>query len=233
MEPTSGTVGEEVKYGGLSWSKYDPKEKIYRLIKSGARVLDVGCATGVFGKALKKNKNCIVHGIEINKNAASCAAQNIDAVYNFDLNDIDKSLCQGGLHLQKFDYITFIDCLEHCVNPQHVLEQLKELLSPGALVIVSLPNIANYKIRLDLLLGRFRYKEYGIMDETHLRFFTLETAGELIRKAGFSIVDIMHTAEVKKHWRWLPRTLVAVQFIIVAKLDDIEAGEISSPVSPI
>lgn len=211
------TIHKDVKYGGSSWSKDDPKEQVYLFIKNGTKVLDMGCSTGVFGKKLREEKGCVVHGVELDGNAASYAAENLDAAYNNNLDDIGQWLHRSELRRHKFDYITLIDCLEHCVRPQQILVAIKELLTPAGQIIVSLPNVANYKIRSNLLFGYFNYEKYGIMDETHLRFFTLETSTDLVAKAGYKVQDVLHTTGVKKRWRWLPKTLIATQFIVIAR----------------
>lgn len=215
MEKTS--LYEDVKYGGTAWHRDDPKEQVYPLITKGSKVLDMGCSTGALGKRLKEEKNCIVHGVEIDGKAAAYAEDNLDAVYNENLDEIEKWLHRSGLASHRFDFITLTDCLEHCIRPQQILLIIKELLTPAGQVIVSLPNIANYKIRRNLLLGRFNYEKYGIMDETHLRFFTFETSKDLLAKAGFKIIDVLHTTGVKRRWRWLPKTLIATQFIVIAR----------------
>lgn len=208
---------KHVKYGGTTWHKDDPKEQVYHLINNGAKVLDVGCSTGALGKRLRAEKRCIVHGVEIDRDAAAYAVESLDAVYNENLDEIEKWLHPSGLSRHKFDYITITDCLEHCVRPQQILSALKELLTTSGQIIVSLPNVANYKIRSNLLMGRFNYEKYGIMDETHLRFYTLETSKDLVARAGYRVIDVLHTTGVKKRWRWLPRTLIATQFIVIAR----------------
>lgn len=208
---------ENVKYGGTTWHRDDPKEQIYPIIKTGAKVLDMGCSTGALGKRLREEKGCIVHGVEIDGDAAAYAAENLDAAYNENLDDIEKWQHRSGLSRHKFDYITLTDCLEHCVRPQQILSALKELFTPSGQIIVSLPNVANYKIRSKLLFGDFNYEKYGIMDETHLRFFTLDSSRDLLERAGYRVTDILHTTGVKKRWRWLPRTLIATQFIVIAR----------------
>ncbi len=89
-----------------------------------------------------------------------------------------------------FDVIVLADVLEHLVDPLLVLIRLRDHLKTGGEIIVSLPNVSCYNMRLGLLLGQFNYRDYGVLDSTHLRFFTKRTAKCLVRDAGFQIVKI-------------------------------------------
>jgi len=95
--------------------------------------------------------------------------------------------------LGQFDAIVFGDVLEHLRNPRSVLEQLSKLLKPGGRILISLPNVANIWVRLNLLFGRFNYTRVGIFDESHLRFFTLKTAKELAADAGLDVISASAT----------------------------------------
>ncbi|PYT05283.1 MAG: glycosyltransferase/methyltransferase, partial [Acidobacteria bacterium] len=89
----------------------------------------------------------------------------------------------------QYDAIIFGDVLEHLHNPGVVLEKLSRLLKPGGKILLSLPNIANIWIRISLLMGRFNYSRLGILDETHLRFFTLKTAKQLATDSGLDVIS--------------------------------------------
>jgi hypothetical protein len=109
--------------------------------------------------------------------------------------------------------------LEHLVNPEQVLRQVRELLSPGGRVLVCVPNIAHLRIRLKLLFGRFEYESTGIMDMTHLRFYTYSTARRLIESAGFRIQSYhpMVGGGALSHWfRRMFHTLFAGNMLFVA-----------------
>ena len=93
----------------------------------------------------------------------------------------------GGLG--RYDAIVFGDVLEHLRNPRAVLERLSGLLKPGGKVLISLPNVANIWVRLNLLMGRFNYGRVGILDESHLRFFTLKTAKQLAMDSGLDVIS--------------------------------------------
>jgi len=91
--------------------------------------------------------------------------------------------------LRRYDAVIFGDVLEHMRNPQAVLQKLSALLKPGGKILISLPNVANIWVRINLLLGRFNYSRVGILDETHLRFFTLKTAKQLAVDSGLDVVS--------------------------------------------
>ncbi len=112
------------------------------------------------------------------------------------------------------------DILEHLIDPLGVLKKLAHFLKPGGKVIVSLPNIAFFMERWQILLGKFDYKDSGIMDNTHLRFFNRQRAIELVQKAGFQIVKTDHSRLGKLGWfPYLPNFL-GVQILIWGRKDN-------------
>lgn len=151
------------------------------------KILDVGCATGFLARELKKEGHQVV-GIEVDKEAAKEAKKYCSKI-------IVDSAESGKIKFKKeyFDVIILGDILEHLKEPLLVLSKYKEYLKPGGLIISSTGNIANWHVRLNLLFGRFEYKEKGILDKTHLRFYTKKTFKKLMRDAGLKIVDIKAT----------------------------------------
>ncbi len=156
--------------------------KIYRLIPDGARVLDIGCHTGGFGRMLK-HKGCVVTGMEINVQAAEQAKQVIDQVVT---GNVEEDAPWKQLS-NAFDVICFLDVLEHCREPEKVLRAGQKRLVPGGFILCSIPNVAHWTIRKSLFLGRFDYEPRGILDETHLRFFTVDSARRLLMGSGYRI----------------------------------------------
>jgi 2-polyprenyl-3-methyl-5-hydroxy-6-metoxy-1,4-benzoquinol methylase len=92
-----------------------------------------------------------------------------------------------------FDAIVCADVLEHLAEPERVLSSVREWIAPGGVLLVSLPNVANAAVRLSLLAGRFAYTEKGILDRTHLRFFTRKSGRNLIEGAGFQVLRVRAT----------------------------------------
>lgn len=153
-------------------------------------VLEVGCGGGGTLAWLKHSGVANrVSGIEINPEAAAIAQDRIDALFQ---GDADAQL--DLLTPDSFDLILCLDVLEHLVDPWQTIQRIHRLLKPGGKLIVSLPNIRHYSVLLPLLLhGEFQYTEAGIMDRTHLRFFTRKTAMALLDDAGFGGLQTQST----------------------------------------
>jgi 2-polyprenyl-3-methyl-5-hydroxy-6-metoxy-1,4-benzoquinol methylase len=168
--------------------KYGSHERILSLLQelpAGSSVLDVGSASGYFGERLA-GKGYYVVGVEQDEAAASVAAAFYD---EFIVADVE-----AGLRLsRKFDVIVLADILEHLRQPLKVLVHLRDLLSSTGRFVISVPNVANIYVRLSLLFGRFEYADRGILDETHLRFFTLNSACALVQKAALRVKRIVVT----------------------------------------
>lgn len=159
--------------------------KLLRLVGKGKKVLEVGCATGYVSKVLKEKLNCYVTGIEIDHEAAKEAEKYCEKVIVGDIEEIDLFKTLGD---ERFDVITFGDVLEHLKNPERVLAAVRTFLADGGYVLASIPNIAHISVALELLSGRFDYRSLGLLDDTHLRFFTKKSILSLFRNTGYEIV---------------------------------------------
>lgn len=163
--------------------------KIMKLVGNNKKVIDFGCATGYLAKMLS-GKGCYVTGIEINQEAAKIAEQYCQRVITADLDSISISKIVED---QNFDVVVFGDILEHLRNPRNIIEEVKPILKPGGYIVASIPNIAHGAIRLALLQGKFEYTKYGILDDTHIKFFTRKTIEELFELSGYFIDTIERT----------------------------------------
>jgi 2-polyprenyl-3-methyl-5-hydroxy-6-metoxy-1,4-benzoquinol methylase len=157
-----------------------------RFVGSNKRVLEIGCASGHVTRALVAQGNTVV-GVEIDPEAAKTAAEHAERVVVGDLDDMDLDVELGG---EQFDVVVLGDVLEHLRDPLPVLRCAGRLLAPKGFIVVSLPNIAHVDARLMLLLGRWDYRDLGLMDRTHLRFFTRASARKLLADAGLSVVEV-------------------------------------------
>lgn len=158
--------------------------KIAQHIPQGARVLDVGCATGSFGLALQAERSCRVTGIEVDPEAAAKArSRGLEVL----LADVQSSRLAETVGGRQFDVIVLADVLEHLMEPRALLVQLHEVLAGGGRVLVSVPNITHVDIQLMLAQDDFRYRSSGLLDRTHLRFFSLGTFSEMAFACGFDI----------------------------------------------
>lgn len=161
--------------------------KIINFVGHNKRVLEFGCASGYMAKILSEEFGCKVVGIEISPESAALAKKYCERVL---IEDIECYEWYQSLRNERFDVAIFGDILEHLKNPGDVLLKAKELLIDDGYIIISVPNIANLSVRLDLLSGIFEYEELGILDESHLRHFTLKSLIKLIEGSGFYLENI-------------------------------------------
>ncbi len=153
-------------------------------IEREKKVLDVGCREGVLGQQVKK-KGCHVTGVEINRQIALKTRERLHKVI---IGDIEKK--ETLLSVDR-DYAIIIcaDILEHLIHPLKTLISLKRHLRPEGKILICIPNIAHWSIRSKLLFGRFDYTKRGILDETHLRFFTLHSFTKVLKEANLKITS--------------------------------------------
>jgi len=162
--------------------------RIVALVGTDRRVLELGPATGYMSQALVE-RGCSVVGIEVDAEMAAEAATHCERVIVGDLDTLDLDAELGS---DRFDVIVAADVLEHLKEPLAALRRLKGFLSPQGFFVISLPNIAHGSVRLALLEGHFSYREAGLLDATHLRFFTRESVGELLDDAELAAAEIFH-----------------------------------------
>jgi cyclopropane fatty-acyl-phospholipid synthase-like methyltransferase len=166
----------------------DSLAKIARQIAPGTKVLDIGCAVGELGRYLTEKKQCLVDGIEKNPQAAAIARAFYRQVWESDVESTDLT---DVLIYSRYHCIVCADVLEHLKNPGQLLKQLSTFLEPDGRLLISIPNIAHMGVILEMLSGDFRYRKEGLLDQTHLRFFTQRSFLRLLAESGFSgrVVD--------------------------------------------
>ena len=151
------------------------------------KVLEIGCGAGGTMAWLRTIRSIeYAAGVEISPDAAALARGAFDEVITA---DITKSAIDFGQ--AKFDVVLALDVLEHLPDPWQVLRFLNGMMEPGGTLIASIPNVAHYSVAFPLLFkGRWNYTEDGLLDRTHLRFFTRETVGRMFEETGFSVERI-------------------------------------------
>ena len=158
------------------------------LPKNITNLLDVGCGNGGFAANVKQKLNIPVYGVESYSDASNQALEKLDGVYNYSAEESFKLLQDSKM---KFDCITFNDVIEHLVDPYSVLSDYKQLLNEDGYIVISVPNLRKINILYDLLVRKdFKYVDAGILDRTHLRFFTKKSLLRMLTELGLKVVMI-------------------------------------------
>ena len=172
---------------------------ILKNISPYTRVLELGCAHGRMTKYLKENLNCHVTIAEIDEDAGKVASQWAEKSYIGDAGNIEKSSFFMDMDKRgenNFDYIIFADVLEHLRYLESVLEIAKHLLSPAGSIWISIPNVSHNAVLLDLWNDKFEYRELGLLDNTHLKFFTAQSLGKMVQDCNLKIVNAINLKNV-------------------------------------
>lgn len=189
---------------------------------STSTLIDIGCGEGRFGEAVKRKlPNCEVWGVESVASVASIAAQRNDKIIRQKIQDtID-------LPDDYFDIVTMNDVLEHLIQSDPILTTVKKIIGPSGFLILSLQNVRYYLTVRDLIFrGDWQYQDFGILDRTHLRFFTQISAARLLTANGFEVTTVMglNAPSLKLHYRALfavlPRSfsdMVFPQFALLSR----------------
>ena len=154
------------------------------------RILDIGCGQGQLGEAIQK-KAYEVWGIEANQHAVDAAARRLHRAIQSDLHDHDR--VRDELDGAIFDSLIFSDVLEHTYDPLKVLRAYLNYVRPGGSVVISVPNALVWEFRFKYLFGKFDYQDTGVLDRTHIRFFTFKNARKLVEAAGCKITIVDST----------------------------------------
>lgn len=184
-------AGRKLKYQ----ASIDPSEtntshaQVLDLVGTAGRVLDVGCATGYLAQHLRARGSAVT-GVEIDPEAAEVARPHLAELFVADLDDTDLAQL---LEPRRFDAVVFADVLEHLKDPLRALRSARSLLCDGGSIVLSVPNVAHGSVRLSLLRGSFDYRPLGLLDESHLRFYTRRALMELLAAAGLSPAEVRRT----------------------------------------
>jgi O-antigen biosynthesis protein len=184
----SATAGD-AEAAHLRYTRFDDSagsthNLVVDLVPEGAAVLEFGCATGYMSDVLVRRRGSRVTGIELDPDAAAEAEAYCERVIVGDAETLDLDEQLGD---ERFDAVLFADVLEHLRDPAALLRRVQPFVAEGGAVIASIPNIAHVSVRLALLAGEFRYRELGLLDDTHVRFFTRESIVDLFESSGFVV----------------------------------------------
>ena len=201
---------------------YTSRCKIFRLVPSGSKVLEIGVGSGRLANLLSIRKKCRVYCVEKDAAMAGIARNKCVEILNMDIETEELPYGSGA-----FDCIILGNVLEHMKNPTKILANLKEHLSDNGFIIYSVPNIVNWHSRTTIFFGKFEYAENGVFDRSHLRFYNLNSAKKLALDAGYKITWLDVTPSIylfkeRLNFLWyglakLWKNLFADEFIIQAK----------------
>lgn len=187
--------GEFVQAEG--YFKTERKEMLGFLPDDIENILEIGCGSGSFGRLVKNNRDVKYVGVELVESVAEQARSYLDEVIVCNIESSPLSFPQGS-----FDCLICNDVLEHLVDPWRVLKQLVGYVRPGGYVVLSLPNVRFSEVVKDLVVRKkWEYRDQGVLDRTHLRFFTETSIVELCESAGLSVKTIKGINPVSYAWR--------------------------------
>jgi 2-polyprenyl-3-methyl-5-hydroxy-6-metoxy-1,4-benzoquinol methylase len=157
--------------------------RVSRLVGRNQRVLELGCGYGVITRQLVVAQGCEVSGVEYDPVSAERARQWLSQLV---IADLEKDGWATEIP-RSFDVIVAADVIEHLRDPERLLRQLHGMLDDDGYIVLSIPNVGHAGVIAELLCGRFDYKLTGILDETHLRFFTWKSLETLLNQVGFEV----------------------------------------------
>ena len=165
-----------------------PLANIVNLVPDGSKVLDVGAGNGFLGWLFRKVKpGVVVDGIEPSDAGSEVARGHYRTFRTAFVQDVKAEILK-----ESYDYIVLADVVEHVQDPLGFLRDLTDGLSDRTKVVLSIPNVAHYSVRLAILNGGFRYVDSGLLERTHIRFFTLATIEEMVKALGWSVEALHH-----------------------------------------
>ncbi|MGA3266417.1 MAG: class I SAM-dependent methyltransferase [Verrucomicrobiota bacterium] len=228
---------DPLRYDYVSKDPLEAGGLMLDLAPRSGRVLDVGCGTGALANLLRTDRKCEIVCVEPDEARARVARSRGLEVH---VGCLETDLAPK---LGKFDAIVLADVIEHLANPTDLILLTKAFLKPGGRLLISTPNVAHWSIRTKLLFGHFDYQPVGLMDATHLRWFTRRSLMQLLDACGFQVISIRGTACLGMHmyahrlpWKALPYgirrrvvqalvrgqpTLFTAQFIVEASPQEI------------
>lgn len=216
-----------IKGNNFNPSYIGERNDILKLIPNKVKkILDVGCSTGILGEQIRNRNAAEVIGIEINREMAQIAQKKIDKVITENIEEIKLN---DYFSYKYFDCIIFADVLEHLKDPWKVLKEVVNFLSSEGIIIASIPNVRHFSTIISLCLnGYWPYKDRGIHDKNHLRFFTFKNIKEMFYIPGLEILYIKRNYRIiekpckfnslSKYFAIIPfRDLLTFQYIVVAR----------------
>jgi SAM-dependent methyltransferase len=206
-------------YSPLSFrhgEKYDDKPRldILGLFPGNCtRILEIGCGTGATGAIIKeKIKDVYYVGLEVDKNAAKIAKTRLDKVLAIDLGEISPD--SFPLARESFDLLIAADVLEHLYDPWKVMQFLHPFLKSDGKAVLSIPNTQNIQLIAGLIQGNWTYEKYGLLDATHIRFFTLKEIEKLLTGSGYQMVQVINQLQTSLEGHTFPLDISIANLVL-------------------
>lgn len=196
--------------------------------ETAEKILDVGCSVGNFGQLLKSEKTVEVWGVEIDRQATEMASEKLDKVLCGEFG--------GGLNLPEeyFDCVVFNDVLEHMVDPYEALRFTKRLLKKDGKVVASIPNVRYFDNIWNLVVHcRWDYVDAGILDRTHLRFFTKKSIRSTFTNLGFEIETLKGINPLEKYDAYYLRKFNFLNFLSLKRIEDMRWMQFAVVAKPV
>jgi 2-polyprenyl-3-methyl-5-hydroxy-6-metoxy-1,4-benzoquinol methylase len=188
------------------------RNEVFELIKGQpSNILECGCGFGELGKHIKQSWDCKLTGLELNPRAEEHLGKTYDSYFITNLESFDVAVLNTT-----FDCLIYADVLEHLRDPKKVLEAHLKQLAKGGQVIISIPNIRNFKVIADLLMkGEWTYGDSGILDSTHYKFFTLKTLKRMLEECGLEVESVSSNKDEFAGWK---KAASFVPYLIIPEL---------------
>lgn len=166
---------------------------VVHLVGSSKRVLEVGCGPGSITKLMAEHGHCRVTALELDPEAITKVAPYCEAIMQADLNSSEWPCLLDGV--EAFDVVVAADVLEHLYDPWTTLRQMIPLINSHGYLVISLPHVGHAAVVSCLINGNFEYRDWGLLDRTHIRFFGLKNIEELFAQADLKIIEVKYVVK--------------------------------------
>jgi 2-polyprenyl-3-methyl-5-hydroxy-6-metoxy-1,4-benzoquinol methylase len=166
---------------------------VVRMVGQHKRVVEIGCGPGSITKILATQGHCKVTGLELDPDAIEKVKPFCEAIFQADLNANDWPRLLDDF--ERFDVLVAADVLEHLYDPWAALQRMVPLIKPDGYLVISLPHVGHAAILACIMNGDFEYRDWGLLDRTHIRFFCLKNIEDLFAQAGLKVIEVSYVTK--------------------------------------